>query len=1505
MRKSNHRLTILRIFCAVLGLVVISSRAQESPTVPATRSATVVAKEQALISPPVATISPEKLSDPQEIARALASGKAKVIVMLSPPAALARTDFASKASRGVLRAEIKKLQQDVLDRVPANDVKAGHRFDNIAGFSAEVSASGLKALQAHPQVALIEPVVMLKAHLAQGISLMHGMTHRSTYNGAGMAIAICDSGVDYNHPRLGGGGFPNSKVIGGYNFGDNSSDPAPQGESHGTACAGIAAGSLGTVGDYIGGVAYNSKIYALKITSGPGGNASTADIAAAWDWCVTHKEDDPNNPIMVISTSFGGGQYFATCDTAFAALTTAANNAVAAGITVLASSGNEGYCNAISAPSCITSVISVGAVYDASFGHYLPCIEQDSCAPKISTTGCATGWYADDTTAADKVTSYANVAPFLTLLAPGNQCYTLDIVGSAGYSGGDYFSAFGGTSASCPYAAGAVACLQSAARALTGNYLTPQEIRNRLTATGDNITDTKVAITRPRVNLERAFSPGFNVVSATLIGGNGNQSVDPNECDELRVVLRNDGFATASNIFATLTASIPGLSVVQQSSSYPNLAPGATGTNVTLFRFSTSPLFVCGALVNFALSVTSSGSTNVATFSLISGSTNYIITQSGGASITAGTTDIGNHGDDTITSIALPFAFTFYGQAFSNAAVSDNGSVQFMSASSSAANSCLPVAGFASTIFAFWDDLRTDGTIGTAQGIFTSISGVAPNRIFNIEWRASYYHPGRKGSPVNFEVRLYENLSRFDLVYGTLNGNGSSATVGSQKEPGAAFTEFECNSGGLSSGLQLAFQTVCTDGGGGECGGAPIVNFMGSPTNGILPMTVFFTNFTTGATSYSWNFGDGHTSTATNPANSYSNAGNYSVTLTAVGPAGTNALTRTNYIAVYATNALPAITNQPQNLTVNQGQNATFSVGASGLSPLSYQWRFNGTNIAGATASSYTRTAAQCAHAGSYQVVVANSFGGTTSSVALLSVVAPPSITGQPQSLAVIRGENATFNVTASAACGDGLTYQWRFNSTNISGAIASSLTLTNVQPADAGSYTVIVTNSAGSITSTVAALAVHVPPSIAQQPQSQTVNQGSNATFTVTASGTTPLAFQWRFNTTNIAGATTIAYTRTNAQPADAGSYTVVVTNVAGSVTSVVATLEVTIPPPVADFTAEPTNGVAPLVVVFTNLSAHATDFAWDFGDGHTSTNASPTNVYNSQGSYTVTLTVRGAGGTNTLAQTNYIVLSNSPPMLATISNQIVIEETLLTLTAVANDADANQHLTFSLDTNAPAGAQINSTNGVFTWTPTHTQADSTNEITAIATDDGAPPLRATRTFTVIVLKTNHAPVLAPIADRTVHAGTTVIITNAATDPDIPPDTLTFSLDPGAPPASFIDPVTGIFTWTPDNSHALTTNAITARVSDNGAPSMSDAKTFTITVMSQPEILSVTLSNEVATIVWSAIVGQGYRLQFKGDLNETNWSDALPDVIATESVASKDNSLDGVAQRYYRILVR
>src|SRR3989339_390318 len=382
-----------------------------------------------------------KLANPEKIMNEFEAGwgKVKVIVNLVEPSDIRATvRWKSKASLKEFHEKVSAIQQPVMSALGANEFKLRHRFENQAGFSGEITLDGLEKLIDDSRVDSIEPVIILEPHLAQGVPLMNAGTYRSIYNGQGVSIAICDTGVDYTHPMLGGGGFPNSKVIGGYDFGNipDDSDPMPVGEAHGTACAGIAAGDLGTVGDYIGGVAYNSRLYALKITPNSSGSASSADMVAAWGWGISHQNDDPCNPILVISTSFGGGRYFNTCDSASLSMTTAANNAAAAGITVLVSSGNDGYCDSISWPACISSVISVGAVYDAAFGTYYPCINADSCASKTS-GGCSTGYYATDITSADMVTSYSNTAAFLDILAPSNQAYTTDISGVTGYSTGD------------------------------------------------------------------------------------------------------------------------------------------------------------------------------------------------------------------------------------------------------------------------------------------------------------------------------------------------------------------------------------------------------------------------------------------------------------------------------------------------------------------------------------------------------------------------------------------------------------------------------------------------------------------------------------------------------------------------------------------------------------------------------------------------------------------------------------------------------------------------------------------------------------------------------------------------------------------------------------------------------------------------------------------------------------------------------------------------------------
>lgn len=180
----------------------------------------------------------------------------------------------------------------------------------------------------------------------------------------------------------------------------------------------------------------------------------------------------------------------------------------------------------------------------------------------------------------------------------------------------------------------------------------------------------------------------------------------------------------------------------------------------------------------------------------------YVATTSTGASIFAGTVDIGNHCDDCTTNIILPFNFTFYGVSYGNANVSSNGNLQFVSNNNAFTNSSLPAASFSSTIFSYWDDLYTvDGASG--QGVFTSISGAGPNRIFNIEWRTQFCCSS--GTPVNdFEVRLYEGLTRIDVIYGDTADSGASATAGVQLD-GSDFTQFSVNSAVLTPGLQVTF----------------------------------------------------------------------------------------------------------------------------------------------------------------------------------------------------------------------------------------------------------------------------------------------------------------------------------------------------------------------------------------------------------------------------------------------------------------------------------------------------------------------------------------------------------------------------------------------------------------------------------------------------------------------------------------------------------------------------
>lgn len=452
-----------------------------------------------------------KLTNAERILEDFFEGKTttRIIVGIREPANAQnmQEQLRNRHARREMRQAVQAAQQEIINTLDPDQVRVTETYNFIYGFAAEVTPEGLRSLIDTPDITFIEKDEKMYAHLAQGIPLMNASVTRSNYSGWCLSIAICDSGIDYNHPRLGNGGFPNTKVIGGYDFGDDDADPLdPQG--HGTACAGIAAGDLGTAGNYIGGVAYGAKLYALKITTGDTGTAYFSDMAGAWDWCVLHQYDHYYNPIMIISTSFGSGRYYGSCDHASTVLSQAADNAMAAGMTLFVSSGNDGYCDSIGIPACLDSVISVGAVYDADIGRnppagYIGCIKYGSCAGVDDPSSpCPEKSYIDTTTYADQVCTYSNTSEFLDLLAPAAWGTTTE-------RGGGYWdtpNGFGGTSAACPYAAGAAACLQHAAKAYRGTFLSHHELKTALVNTGVPVTDGKVFVTTPRVNLGSAVA---------------------------------------------------------------------------------------------------------------------------------------------------------------------------------------------------------------------------------------------------------------------------------------------------------------------------------------------------------------------------------------------------------------------------------------------------------------------------------------------------------------------------------------------------------------------------------------------------------------------------------------------------------------------------------------------------------------------------------------------------------------------------------------------------------------------------------------------------------------------------------------------------------------------------------------------------------------------------------------------------------------------------------------
>jgi len=301
------------------------------------------------------------------------------------------------------------------------------------------------------------------------------------------------------------------------------------------------------------------------------------------------------------------------------------------------------------------------------------------------------------------------------------------------------------------------------------------------------------------------------------------------------------------------------------------------------------------------------------------------------------------------------------------------------------------------------------------------------------------------------------------------------------------------------------------------------------------------------------------------------------------------------------------------------------------------------------------------------------------------------------------------------------------------------------------------------------------------------------------------------------------------------------------------------------------------------------------------------PTTEVDGPGVYTIT-TVVTDDGTPPLSATNAFVVTvnevNSAPVLTVPSAQTISELTTLSVSASATDSDipANS-LTFSL-LSPPSGMSINPASGAITWTPTEAQGPSTNTITVVVADNGSPSLSATNSFIVTVNEVNTAPALPVQPDVTIAEGTTLLVTNTATDSDIPTNTLFYSLL--NPPAGAEISAAGVISWTVASAEGASTNILQTVVTDNGIPPLSTTNSFAVFVtatqtVSLPIIQSIALADGVATISWTSVTGRTYRLLYNLDLG-TNWIPIPPDITATNSSISATDSVPSVTTRFYRV---
>jgi subtilisin family serine protease len=472
--------------------------------------------------------------------QAAGQGSIRLIVGVRAPFAAEGVLTATEAAGQ--RSDIRAVQTAVLDTIPTLGAKA-HRFEFIPFMALVADVAELDSLTRHPDVTSIDEDHLVEATLAQSSPLIGATTANGAYRGNGQTVVVLDTGVDKAHPFLSGkvvaeacysttysahgatsvcpGGASESTVAGsGVNCGVSGCE-------HGTHVAGIMAGSGGS----FSGVAPGASVIAMQVFSR---FDSTTNCGGASTCVLSYTSDQikalqrvyalrSSYSIAAVNMSLGGGRYTSQvdCDTANGAIKAAIDNLRAANIATVISSGNNGYADAMGAPGCVSSAISVGSTWDAA----------------MSSSLYFSGAQCSDSGGVDQVACYSNSASFLNLLAPGSQI-------NSAIPGGSYAN-FHGTSMAAPQVAGTFALLKQKVPALT-----VAEALSALTATGTLVTDTRNGIAKPRIRVNDALAylagsspPTYTLTVSRAGSGSGTVSGSGINCG-----------ATCSQAYAAGTA---------------------------------------------------------------------------------------------------------------------------------------------------------------------------------------------------------------------------------------------------------------------------------------------------------------------------------------------------------------------------------------------------------------------------------------------------------------------------------------------------------------------------------------------------------------------------------------------------------------------------------------------------------------------------------------------------------------------------------------------------------------------------------------------------------------------------------------------------------------------------------------------------------------------------------------------------------------------------------------